>query len=228
MKNKKIDSIENSEGKNCTIDLDRRKTIKKIAVGIGVLTGSSVLPEKWIKPFVGQTVLPAHAQTSGAGRIVALGDSIGARSPNWPGVVESKSALNVANYSKDSLKTGDFVGRVASILDSNNPSHLMILLGTNNARSGSVSSAISDLRTMARIGNENNVIVIIGTLPPILTSSSANANAEKISRGISGISNIRVAEVRSAMGSGSGLFNDGLHPNSKGTDIIANAFLKQL
>lgn len=226
-----MDNTESKEEKNCTINHDRRKTIKKIAAGLGLLTASSVLPEKWIKPLIGQTVLPAHAQTSGAAgalKIVALGDSIGARSPNWPNVVESKSGITVSNYSEDSLKTGDFVGRVASILDSENPSHLMILLGTNNARSGSVSGAISDLQTMARIGNEKGVVVIIGTIPPNLTSSSANANAEEISNGIYGISNIRVAEVRSAMGDGDGLFNDGIHPNSKGTDIIADAFVKQL
>ena len=44
---------------------DRRKAIKKIAVGVGVLAGYSVLPEKWIPPIVGRIVLPAHAQTSG-------------------------------------------------------------------------------------------------------------------------------------------------------------------
>lgn len=44
---------------------DRRKAIKKIAVGVGVLAGYSVLPKKWIQPIVGQVVLPAHAATSG-------------------------------------------------------------------------------------------------------------------------------------------------------------------
>ncbi len=45
---------------------DRRKAIKKIATGVGVLAGCSVLPEKWTRPIVGQIVLPAHAETSGA------------------------------------------------------------------------------------------------------------------------------------------------------------------
>ncbi len=44
---------------------DRRKVIKTIAVGAGVLAGYSVLPDKWIRPVVGQIVLPAHAATSG-------------------------------------------------------------------------------------------------------------------------------------------------------------------
>lgn len=44
---------------------ERRTAIKKIAVGVGVLAGYSVLPEKWTQPIVGQIALPAHAATSG-------------------------------------------------------------------------------------------------------------------------------------------------------------------
>lgn len=43
---------------------DRRKVIKKIVAGAGVLAGYSVLPDKWIRPIVGQIILPAHAATS--------------------------------------------------------------------------------------------------------------------------------------------------------------------
>ncbi len=43
----------------------RRKAIKKMAVGVSVLTGCAVLPEKWTRPIVGQITLPAHAETSG-------------------------------------------------------------------------------------------------------------------------------------------------------------------
>ena len=102
------------------------------------------------------------------------------------------------------------------------------MLGTNNARANQVSNAISDLQTMARAAIERNVIVIIGTIPPILTSSNYNNAAAQISDGIYSIQGIRVANVRSSMGDGAGLFNDGIHPNAKGTDIIANAFLSQL
>jgi hypothetical protein len=43
----------------------RRKALKKIAVGVGALTGYSVLPQKWTQPIIDNIVLPAHAQTSG-------------------------------------------------------------------------------------------------------------------------------------------------------------------
>ncbi|MCI5137621.1 MAG: hypothetical protein D3922_04220 [Candidatus Electrothrix sp. AR1] len=42
----------------------RRKTIKKLVVGVGALAGYSVLPTEWTKPIIEQIVLPAHAQTS--------------------------------------------------------------------------------------------------------------------------------------------------------------------
>ncbi|WP_446011803.1 hypothetical protein [Candidatus Electrothrix sp.] len=44
----------------------RRKTMKTLAVGVGALAGSSVLPDKWVKPVIQGIVLPAHAQTSAA------------------------------------------------------------------------------------------------------------------------------------------------------------------
>ena len=45
---------------------DRRRALKKMSVGVGVLAGLSVLPEQWTRPIVGQMVLPAHAGTSGS------------------------------------------------------------------------------------------------------------------------------------------------------------------
>jgi hypothetical protein len=43
---------------------DRRKTLKTLAVGVGALAGSTVMPDKWITPVIKGFVLPAHAQTS--------------------------------------------------------------------------------------------------------------------------------------------------------------------
>ncbi len=60
MPNQNQDSINNAPENQ-----DRRKAIKKISVGVGVLVGCSVLPEKWTAPIVGQIALPAHAVTSG-------------------------------------------------------------------------------------------------------------------------------------------------------------------
>lgn len=59
---------ENGEGVtvDAAVDAGRRKAMHKIAVGVGVLAGYSILPEQWTKPIIGRIVLPAHAGTSGS------------------------------------------------------------------------------------------------------------------------------------------------------------------
>jgi hypothetical protein len=52
--------------KKMQTDVGRRKALKKIAVSVGVLAGCAALPERWIRPIVGNVVLPAHAATSGS------------------------------------------------------------------------------------------------------------------------------------------------------------------
>jgi hypothetical protein len=54
-----------------TVDQERRSALRKIAVGVGVLAGIAVLPERWTSPIIGQITLPAHAQTSGIRGIFA-------------------------------------------------------------------------------------------------------------------------------------------------------------
>ncbi len=44
---------------------DRRKILKKLAIGTAAVAGCSVLPSKWLSPVVEFGVLPAHAVTSG-------------------------------------------------------------------------------------------------------------------------------------------------------------------
>lgn len=48
-----------------SVSLGRRKVIKKMVAGAGVLAGYSVLPQEWTQPIVGKIALPAHAETSG-------------------------------------------------------------------------------------------------------------------------------------------------------------------
>ena len=53
-------------------DQSRRKLLKSIASGSGVIAAGKSLPESWSRPFVNSVILPAHAQTSGAA-FTALG-----------------------------------------------------------------------------------------------------------------------------------------------------------
>jgi hypothetical protein len=43
----------------------RRRLLKAIAIGSGTVVASTLLPERWVKPVVQASALPAHAQVSG-------------------------------------------------------------------------------------------------------------------------------------------------------------------
>ncbi len=43
---------------------ERRRAVKKIIGGMGVIAGMHALPDKWTRPLVDAVVLPAHAATS--------------------------------------------------------------------------------------------------------------------------------------------------------------------
>lgn len=51
--------------KNAPENNDRRKVLKKLAIGSAAVAGCSVLPKEWISPVVEFGALPAHAVTSG-------------------------------------------------------------------------------------------------------------------------------------------------------------------
>ncbi len=50
--------------KKKNVGKSRRKVLKSIAAGSGVVLAAKSLPEKWTKPVVNSVMLPAHAQTS--------------------------------------------------------------------------------------------------------------------------------------------------------------------
>lgn len=163
--------------------------------------------------------------------VVAIGDSIGngfGIATPWPTLLQNSISVSVSNTSVTGEQTAFGVQVITGLLQDNTPSHVLILLGTNDAIRGSVDAAIANLQTMVDIANANNVIAVVGTLPPILVDSAANNRAAQISNGIRGLSGAVVAEVRGSLGDGQGLFPDGIHPTTAGQQIIADAFLSVL
>ncbi len=108
------------------------------------------------------------------------------------------------------------------------PTHLIVLLGTNDARLGTVSGALRNLQYMINFANSSGVTAIVGTLPPYLTTATLNQRSAEISSGIRSLSGARIAEVRNALGDGSVTLADGIHPNDVGQQIIADTFVGQL
>lgn len=159
--------------------------------------------------------------------LVAIGDSIGngfGLATPWPELLGDILGAPVDNNSVTDMETDFGVSIIEARLDAVNPTHVVILLGTNDAIRGSTSSAVANLQAMVDIAGSRGVIAVVATLPPITRSAAENARAADISAGIRGISGANIVEVRGAMGDGSGLIADGVHPNQMGQQIIADTF----
>ena len=163
--------------------------------------------------------------------ILALGDSIGAGFATggyaFPEIVGIQRALPVVNASKSGITAEEGVLGAEALIAEHNPRYIIALLGTNNAlgAGGKVEGAISALEYLAKICDDNGIICIIGTLPPLTISSSDNFNAKKISAGIRPIAGVRIAENGDM--TGGDISSDGIHPNGGGQDKIAAAFSAQ-
>ncbi len=161
-------------------------------------------------------------------RVVALGDSFGTGfgiATPWPTRLQNALGVTVVNNSVDGRETGEGLGLIESLISSENPSHIVILLGTNDALRGSVPEAVSNLQAMVNIANQNNVIAIVGTLAPITQSSALNARAAEISNGIQGLSGARIADIRARLDASA--IVDGIHPNDAGQQVIADVIQEQ-
>jgi len=159
--------------------------------------------------------------------IIAIGDSIGNGfnlATPWPVILSGRINRDIINTSVTNERTGFGVRNIERLIDENNPSHVFILLGTNDAlRNESIPNAINNLQTMVDFARARDVIPIVGTLPPLTVGRSEDRNAAEISRGIRRLNNAVVAEVRGALGNGATIV-DGVHPNQEGQELIAEAF----
>ncbi len=176
--------------------------------------------------------------SSGAGSsskeeiIVVLGDSIGAgvgASINFPDIVSGITGIQVINNSIPGISAEGGVSAAQSLINQYNPKYIMSLLGTNNAlgAGNKVSGAINAQTYLAQLCVANDIICVIGTLPHITLSSTANARAEQISAGIRGIQGVRIADARAGM-NGSHTSPDGIHANDMGQQILGQVFASQI
>ena len=164
--------------------------------------------------------------------IVVLGDSIGAgtgASIAFPDIIASMTGIPVINSSTPGISAEGGVARAQSLIDEHNPRYIAALLGTNNAlgAAGQASGAIDAMQTLANICEDNGIICVIGTLPPITLSSNLNGNVKKINAGYSAIGGVRIANNNAVMSS-SDIGSDGIHPNDGGQQKIGETFSTQI
>lgn len=164
-------------------------------------------------------------------KILVLGDSIGTgfgSSVGFPIFLEESAGVPLVNKSKDGRSTSQGLGLVGGFITEHNPSHLVVLLGTNDALRENANIAIQNLQSIVNIANAAGVIPIIGTIPPITGKGSEVADrGNKIVAGILELSGARIAGVRGALDSSVHLV-DGVHPTTAGQKIIAATFAGQL
>ena len=170
--------------------------------------------------------------SSNVTKIVAFGDSIGngfGGSNPWPRIIQSQTGgAGVINNSVNGRHARGIESTVSSDIALHKPSHIIIMLGTNDANNGSISGAVNSIRQVIAIANAANVVPIIGTIPPIPADSAASARARSISAQYRTLG-AAIAEVEGAFGSNVALFQaDLFHPNNDGQNVIANAFLNAL
>ncbi len=168
---------------------------------------------------------------SSASKVLVIGDSIGTGfglAVPYPDRIQQSTGVTLINDSADGRVTAEGAARVVSLISLHKPTHLIVLLGTNDARVGSVSGALRNLQYMIEVANSSGVTAVVGTLPPYLTTAALNLRSEQISNGIRALSGARIAEVRNSLGDGSTTIADGVHPNDLGQQIIADTFVAQL
>ena len=158
-------------------------------------------------------------------KVVAVGDSIGIGFGGvaaWPDLVRAKTGYEVINYSRGGRHAAFSGGTVRFAIDREQPSHVIIMLGTNDSNRGNIDAAANTMRQIVDYARSVGVIVIVGTVPP------RNSRSRQLSRSYRALG-VTIADIEAAFGSGAGLFQaDGIHPNNAGEDVIANTFVDAL
>jgi len=161
-------------------------------------------------------------------KVVVIGDSLSTGfSMATPWTVHFRKVLGVelVNAAVKNQETLYWVDLIDGVLEREKPSHVIILMGTNDAVRGSVSNALINLQKMVDSGVKHGATVILGNLPPIYGNSFMSHQATMISDRVPYIKGAITADVRGRFGTDQSLFVDKIHPTDEGQIKIAEAFL---
>jgi lysophospholipase L1-like esterase len=164
-------------------------------------------------------------------KILVVSDSMGTGyeiATPYPLRMAEILGIEVINNSINGRETGEAVGPLEGLLDQHSPSHLILLIGTNDARKNNQAEAITNLGLMSKMALQRKIVVVVGTIPVYPTSQEIDKQTGFISEGIRNLGGIQVADIRSALGDGNKTLGDQIHPNDIGQQLIAELFVKNL
>ena len=164
-------------------------------------------------------------------KVLVIGDSIttGLGSSPYPSILAGIIGKPVVNEGQNSRTTAQGLAITREAINRHQPSHLVILLGTNDAILGSSQfGAGQNVQAMVDIAKELGVKVIVGNLPPITRSKVENDRSRAISGYLFDVKGAKKVDIRKEFGEETDLLFDGVHPNNDGQNLIAVAFSEKL
>ena len=137
------------------------------------------------------------------------------------------------NEGVDGARSAYGTSLIRPLLAEHNPRYLTIYYGTNDVGFYDTDQIVLNLRFIIDRAKENGTIPVVATLAGFFYDWSwRKTSAMELNRKIRSLAaelGIACADLESALGWNSAYFyNDGLHPNSAGHQIIANTFYSAL
>lgn len=170
---------------------------------------------------------------------LCIGDSI-TGDENYPGVAPYPTHLQnrvqgrVVNKGNGGETSLSGAGRIRGLIDSENPSHVLILYGANDILRGwNTEFSIENLRIIVQSAKNANVKPLLATLTPMSGSRAIfKSSIDRLNERIRSLASEEGASLvdlaREFSGSEDERFPDGIHPDASGASIIAMAFSEKL
>ncbi len=171
---------------------------------------------------------------------VAIGDSIteGVGEPDqgapYPARLSAILGKSVANEGVGGQTAGSGLARMASVLSSYKPGHILILFGANDAILGvDPESTASSLRAMVQMAKNNKTIPLLATTPQMTKTheafNSAVLRLNPLIRNVASSEGVTLVDLEAEFGTSADMtIFDGLHPSDLGNQTIAFAFSEKL
>jgi lysophospholipase L1-like esterase len=197
----------------------------------------------------GPSVAKLALEESGAKRVVAFGDSITvgilelgrrdlglATSNTYPALLQRKlrtldPGWVVLNRGVGGEETVDGAARLPVILELDQPSVVLLMEGTNDARKcWSGDDAFRNLRAMVHAVKRAGAVPILATVPPSFTSRACThdviAYVNDYIRVFASIEGVALVETFHGMNNRAFFGRDHLHPNDRGYAVMAELWFQ--